>query len=111
MNASLKPAAKFFLQVTILFLALIIVAGKAFAGTGKFEPDGNGGGKFNFQPAFVFVLVTPDGADFWARVAGDHSPSIVTEGWKGDRSLWSRLGLVFEDFGLDAGFGDYQAGE
>src|SRR6185503_10246635 len=48
MNASLKPAAKFFLQVIILFNALLIMAGKASAGTGKFEPDGNGGGKFNF---------------------------------------------------------------
>ena len=48
MNTALQPATKMLLQVTILFMALIIVAGRASAGTGKFEPDGNGGGKFNF---------------------------------------------------------------
>jgi len=34
------------------------VAGKAFARTGKFEPDGNGGGKFNFCVSVRFNATT-----------------------------------------------------
>jgi|SRR5882762_4551230 len=48
MNTSVQSAQRLLVRVSIIFIAVIVIAGEAYAGTGKFEPDGNGGGKFNF---------------------------------------------------------------
>jgi hypothetical protein len=48
MKAPFHSTSKFLTKVSILVIVMIFAVGTASAGTGKFEPDGNGGGKFNF---------------------------------------------------------------
>jgi calcium-activated chloride channel regulator 4 len=48
MNISLQSARQSLTRVSMIGTLMLIVVGTALAGTGKFEPDANGGGKFNF---------------------------------------------------------------